>query len=72
MDVVWHDDEIGQIIALAVEMLQAVSNDLRMLWLTQHTSAMALVQPVVPTIRELDLKFPKQSGTKRLQKLAQV
>src|SRR5687768_14861613 len=52
VNVIWHDNIVGQLVPVAVEMRQAVADDLSQLGPPQHACAMTSVERVVPTRRQ--------------------
>ncbi len=57
MHMVWHDHEIPHLIAIAVKVQQAVSNDLRKTLLSKHTFSPSLVQVVQESGGKCLVKF---------------
>jgi len=57
MNVIRHDDEVEHLVSLAIEVQQAVRDDVRDLWPTEHTSTMTCVEGFMPSRGEAIMVF---------------
>jgi len=57
MNVIRHHDEIGQFISVAVEVFQAVGDNVSQFHPSQHTLTVAFVEFIMPSLREGLMEF---------------
>lgn len=57
MDVIRHHDEIGEVVAIAVKMLETVGDDLRQFRPPQHAGAVTFIQMSIPAFGDELLEF---------------
>jgi len=67
MHMIRHHHVIGQLVTIAIEMLQTVRHDLGAVGIPQNASAMAVVKFVIPTVRKVLEKFLLNLPTKLSQ-----
>ncbi len=67
MYVIWHHDEIGQVVPFPVKVPQARRDFLRIFWTTQDAGALAVVKMTVPAIRNEMLELSDQVGSEFLE-----
>src|ERR1700677_3883669 len=67
MDMVRHHHEVGQLVTVAIEMLEARCDNLGHFRAAQYACPVALIQVIVPPIRDQELKFSDQLGIQLVQ-----
>src|SRR5438132_21684 len=72
VDVIWHYNEIGQLVSLAVKFVKTIGHDARKLGLSQGAGSMTGIEFLMPTSREMPKEFGLDVGALLLQLIPPV
>ena len=69
---IWHHNKVCQFIAMAVEMMQAIGNDVGVCRVSQDTRSVARIKLIVPALGEMLIELRLDGSVKSLQLLPPI